>query len=313
MSITIREIRDDTTNPDIRLADVLRKAKVLAYRLNVPDFKQWVDHELDGYSGSAAELPDYRHFPTNNYGSFSGFGGAQLKNYPIPTLGLPDFIREYVETLEVRQGAAVLEGIQFGEESSVRMPWPPNLVAVAGDIGKIVDGYALVSAYQLLGKNQVDAILDTIRNRLLTFMLELEAQFPEKAKSEEAAGEIPTERSAQIFQTHVYGGQNVIASGQDITQQTVFPPPEISVGDLDALLGYIQALGVTEEDIADLREALKEDETPSEPTKLGPRTTNWLGRIATKGVESTTTAAIGQVVQYAVKAIAQYYGVDLGT
>jgi len=178
-------------------------------------------------------------------------------------------------------------------------------------VGQIVQGYALAAAQQPIPRNAVEGILDAVRNRLLAFVLELETQFPEKAESEEAAGEIPADRSAQIFQTHVYGGQNVIASGHDITQQTVFTPPDLSAGDLGALLNYVRELGVSEEDVVDLKRVV-EEEAPSEPGQLGPRSEGWLGRLATKGIEGATTATVGQVVQYAAKAIAQYYGFDPG-
>jgi hypothetical protein len=36
---TIRQIQDDILNPDVKLSDILRKAKVLSYRLDVPEFK----------------------------------------------------------------------------------------------------------------------------------------------------------------------------------------------------------------------------------------------------------------------------------
>jgi hypothetical protein len=310
--ITVRQIRDDILNPDIRLVDVLRKAKVLGYRLDLPELKQWVDHELDGYEGSDVELPDYRCIVTGSYGTFSGFGGARLENYPIPTLGLPDVLRDRVETLEIRQGVAALEGLQFAEEPSILLAWSPNWVAVASEVGKIYEGYALVSAHRVLGKNHVDAALDTVRNRVLAFVLELETRFPEKAESEEAAGEIPTDLSAQIFHTHVYGGQNVIASGHDITQQMDFSPPDLLAGDLEALLGYVRKLGVPEEDVIQLQEIVEVDEVPSEPKKLGPRAESWLGRLATKGIEGAATATAGQVVQYTAKAVAQFYGLDSG-
>ena len=80
MPITIRQIRDDILNPDIKLADILRKAKVLAYRLDLPELKQWADYELDGYADSDVELPYYRRITTSSFGTFSGFGGAWLKN-----------------------------------------------------------------------------------------------------------------------------------------------------------------------------------------------------------------------------------------
>ena len=127
----------------------------------------------------------------------------------------------------------------------------------------IVSGYALVSGWQLLSKSQVDSILDTVRNRLLTFMLELEEQFPDLVESEDAAKNIPKEQAATTFNHYVYGGQNVIASGQGITQHTVFPQPELSPGDLEALLDYMRGLNLPEEDVAELQEVLEEDEPSS--------------------------------------------------
>ncbi len=199
------------------------------------------------------------------------------------------------------------------DEEVSRIPWPPNLVATMGGVGQIIEGYTLVSAHQPVPRSAVEAILDTVRNRLLTFMLELEQQFPDLAESEEAAKEIPREQAASIFHTYVYGGQNVVASGQNISQHTVFPPPDLSPGDLEALLDYVRELKVPEEDVLELREALEEDEASSEPGEPGPRTKGWLASLALKGFEGASSGAAGQVVEYVGKAIAQYYGIDLGS
>lgn len=116
MAVTVAEIRDDLVNPNARLSDILLKAKVLAYRLNVPEFKCWVEYELDGYAGRDAELPDYRNFPAFNYGSFSGFGGSLIHNQPIPLFNLPDLAQEYAGRLRLRQGVSALENLDPGAE-----------------------------------------------------------------------------------------------------------------------------------------------------------------------------------------------------
>jgi len=71
-------------------------------------------------------------------------------------------------------------------------------------------------------------------------------------------------------------------------------------------------LNVPEEDVVGLREALEEDEAPSEHGELGPQSSGWLGRLAMKGFEGASSGATGQIVQHAGKAIAQYYSIDLG-
>ncbi len=81
---------------------------------------------------------------------------------------------------------------------------------------------------------------------------------------------------------------------------------------LEALLDYVRGLNVPEEDVSELRTALEDDEAPSEPGELGPQTSGWLGKLAMKGFEGASSGATGQGVQYLGKAIAQYYGIDLG-
>jgi len=71
----------------------------------------------------------------------------------------------------------------------------------------------------------------------------------------------------------------------------------------------MRELNVPEEDVAELRETLEEDEASSESGEPGPQTEGWLGKLAMKGFEGASSGATGQVVQYVGKAIAQYYAV----
>lgn len=308
MPITLRQLQDDILDPEMKLPDVLRKAKVLAYRMGVPEFKQWVNQELDGYAGSEIELPGYRNFHASNYGNFWCAGGVHIKNSPIPTHGLPEFVQRFVDTVELRQGVAALEGLNHDEGYSVQMPWIPELIAYVGGVGQIRPDCALQSAWQLLGKNQIDDILDTIRNRLLTFVLELEERFPELTGSEEIAEGVPKEQAGALFQSVViHGGQNVVGGGSQLAQ--TINQPSLSPQDIVALLEYVRGIeGVTEEDVVELQDAVEADEEPSEPGGFGSRVNAWLGKMATKSAESAAGTAAAQGVQYAAKALAQFYG-----
>lgn len=178
-----------------------------------------------------------------------------------------------------------------------------------GQSGRIVQGHVLSSAYQALSKSQIDGILGAICNRLLTFMLELEDAFPELAESEEAARDVPREQASNIFHTYVYGSENIVANGTHFSQVV---QPSVSPRDLTGLLDYVRRLGVSEEDVIELQAIVEAEEVPSESEKLPPRVEGWLGRLATKSIEGAVATTAGQVVQYCAKAIAQYYGVDLG-
>jgi hypothetical protein len=109
MPITIRDVRDDIINPDVRVSNVLLKAKVIAYSLDVPEFKQWIEHELDGYEGKDIEIPDYRTAPGANYGQFGGYGGALINKQSIPVSLLPETVSKLYGTLQLREGIPALE------------------------------------------------------------------------------------------------------------------------------------------------------------------------------------------------------------
>ncbi|RZG43836.1 AbiTii domain-containing protein, partial [Acinetobacter wuhouensis] len=57
----LREIQNDAVNSNVKVSDLLRRCKVLAYRLGNEDFKTWVDSELNGYE-LLDGIPSYRIF-----------------------------------------------------------------------------------------------------------------------------------------------------------------------------------------------------------------------------------------------------------
>ena len=51
------EIQADLVNESASLSNILRKAKILSSHLRLPEFREWVDQELGGYSD---DVPSYR-------------------------------------------------------------------------------------------------------------------------------------------------------------------------------------------------------------------------------------------------------------
>ena len=55
------ELQQEAINPEAKVSDLLRKALVVAAKLNVGEFRQWIEQELHGYKGDADSIPKYRH------------------------------------------------------------------------------------------------------------------------------------------------------------------------------------------------------------------------------------------------------------
>ena len=55
----LRELQRDATDPNVDITTLLRKARVLAARLNNAEFESWIKHELNEYPYES-DLPEYR-------------------------------------------------------------------------------------------------------------------------------------------------------------------------------------------------------------------------------------------------------------
>ena len=102
------DITSDLINPSPSLTDVLRKARVLAYKLDSPELRQWTNSELSGYR-KGESLPDYRQRHHQLYGTFQGPLQFRKENVVIPTMGLPEDIRDLATRLDLMESAASLE------------------------------------------------------------------------------------------------------------------------------------------------------------------------------------------------------------
>jgi hypothetical protein len=299
----IQDLQNDILDPKTSLSTILRRAKVLAVTLGNDELKLWVDNELNGYD-SRKEIPDYRCFLGQNLGDFSGAFGSGMTNAPIPLAVLPEIVQEYVKELHVSQGVRALESLLESDEKYFRLPWPADMVAYVQE--EIYNKYVCVSAWRVLGREQVEQVLDTVRNRLLNFILELKEKYPEINKSENAIPKIPEKEISSVFHTHIYGDQNVVATGSDIVQEV--SQNELH-NDIDALISFMrEEVGVPADDAAKLKKAIKDDGQREEPNKFGPKVANWVAKMTKKSLNGTWEVVAGTAQAMIIKTLCKYYG-----
>lgn len=56
----ILQIQEDCLDSNVPVVQILRKAKVVATKLELEDFLRWLNDELDGYTCDTEGLPAYR-------------------------------------------------------------------------------------------------------------------------------------------------------------------------------------------------------------------------------------------------------------
>lgn len=206
----LREIQSAAIDSSVPLASLLRKCKVLAARLGNEEFKSWIDNELNGYK-SKEDLPEYRVLTVNSKGHFSGPFQSGLRNADIPMSCMPEKFRESLSHSYMMSPVAALESLVNGNDSgTLTEPWNPDIVAHFG--GNIYEDMNCMQAWKVIPTSALVAALDTIRTRVLNFVLEIEAEAPEAGEAPANSSPVPQDRVQQIFNTYITGNVQNLAN-----------------------------------------------------------------------------------------------------
>lgn len=219
------------TETDEKTSSILRKCLVLSYRLRNDSLKSWVSNELNGYDYDDPEMPEYRKIGAPAKGIFLGSFGRQINDQPIASGVMKEEHRHWAESAKLSQPIAAYEDVK-GKDTRV-IPWPANLVVFYQN--KFFDGdMALNRAWQEIPGTVMVAIVDTVRTRLLTFVLELKEQTVEEEIEIE---KLPPSTVQTLVQMTVIGGTNVFGNVEQFAATTV------QVGDAESLKGTLAAMG----------------------------------------------------------------------
>jgi hypothetical protein len=209
------------------LSAVLRKAKVLAYRLKNEEFKAWVEHESNGYDDSRS-LPEYRKISTHSNGNFVNYGW-KMSDMPIPSDNIPREMRDVINKVNMNQGIKELESqletLHGSRIDTLGIAWPANLLPLLN--GRVFADTACLGAWRVITKGHITGIIENTRNRLLTFILELAERYPDEAKEDFSAERrsLSDEQIRQVFNYYIMGDAHSIISAGTVSQggnMTVF-------------------------------------------------------------------------------------------
>lgn len=310
MADFLNEMMEMAISSQAPLADLLRRCLVLAIRLDMDDFEQWAEQELNGYPNKDS-LPDYRVSKVRSYGTLSN-GFRMEKNHPIPMLSLPEDIRDFVETVGVFESVGAIEKtlVPLAEKDSLRYPWIPDLLPIvsAALTKNSPGGYHLVEAWQLLPQSVPSSILETVRNRVLSFVLQVQklgfdinSIKPDQVK--EVKGPV-----RDIYNITIRG--NNIGNIAALQKKSPVNITQIKKGDIKVLLEQLEDIGISGKDLDELEIAIKGDQedckTPH--SSFGSRVTGWIGKLTTNVANGVAANLSHDAVNSAVKYIKQYFG-----
>lgn len=232
----LREIQKDAVNSNVSISDLLRKCKILAYRLGNEDFKSWVDFELNGYKSNDL-LPEYRKLYVGSRGHFVGSFGRSFNNADIPTHGLPEKLQEICTKAIFTNPIAALESYAVNDKNDqLTQSWDLAILAKYGS--NMYSDFNCIQAWKVIPIAAVIGIIDTVKTKILNFVLEIEIINPEAGEAELNSNPIPQDQISQIFNINISGNVQNLASGNhhsNIQQEIINQLPQEFIKLIDEL------------------------------------------------------------------------------
>jgi hypothetical protein len=303
----LRDIQDAAIGTSEPIANLLRRCKILAARLGSAEFAKWVEQELNGYERKE-DVPSYRVLSVRSLGHFTGPFGSGMKNAPIPPGCIPKQYRELVDTAYAMQPIGAYEDLlRKPDPGSYESPWPPDLTAIVGQ--DIYENMACVTAWQEIPRGGIVGLIDSVRNKVLSFAIDIERLSPNAGESSLGEAMISSEKVQQVFHTTIYGNVGNVAPGASHLEQTV--GALVTQGDYVALTQQLKGLGITEPEIAELKDAMTADQSGGH-ARIGKRIGAWLGRMVGRAGEGALKVSVQTATALLPKLISGYLGLPLG-
>lgn len=159
MTSLVEELQREALNSSTPIPVLLRKVKLVASKLQLADVGDWVDGELNGYSG---EVPDYR-VRSGDVRWWNPYHGW------LPVSG-SEIVMERLREKRVGESVSALEAFSNSADDAFHIPVSHDLAARLFKDELL--GTPKVAVF--FGRNVFTDILDQVRTRVLEWALTLE-------------------------------------------------------------------------------------------------------------------------------------------
>ncbi|MDZ5076752.1 hypothetical protein [Nesterenkonia sp. HG001] len=301
----IQAANDDSTP----LTTVLRNLLTVGHRIGSAELKEWAANELHGYGDEPPRLPHYRKDirAAISMTFVPLYGRGQDVRYISPTdVPNDDGFRDSLFKEQLTQAASEITewaGKDKGPSSQIGMH-AVNQLRRWGDDGRApaAPQYVLDSVKKELSPATVTGVVDQIRTTALELCLGIESELPPDGAADDGprladAGPGMPERVNNLTIQHVYQG----ATGHVYQAQHI--DVTVNPGDVDGLLRVARELGLGNDAVSELREAVEAD-----GRTIGDRVKGWVGKVKQGAFKITGEASAQIIAGQMLLALGQFGG-----
>lgn len=153
------ELEKEALNEKASVESLLRKAYLVARKLKLEEFEEWINNEQNGYKGNA---PDYRMI-NGEYKAWNPYRGW------IPVILSPK-LGEFASRILLNQSVSALREIYTSHENSIQFTLNTKMNAL---LNQSTDGFETRFVFET-SRSEIYRILSTVRNKILEWALFLE-------------------------------------------------------------------------------------------------------------------------------------------
>ena len=296
MDSLVLELQRDAMGSETKVSDLLRKALIVARKLAIPKFQEWISLELDGYK-DGRNIPDYRtvHGEIRVFNPYRGWVNLIMQDMDTDVV-------EYLTSPPVAQSIGELENIisNRNDKSILTICFSPETE------NRLMRGmrYPLRPVLHI-SESAIHGIIETVRNTILNWTLKLEedgilGNGMTFTQEERNRAEKSSNITIQNFQG-ILGDVQHSSVSQDMMMN-------INKGDFDSLSNHLTSIGLSETDISELRTAINKQQSPKDSKDFGPKISEWIGKMVAKAASGSWAIAVGTAANLLTQAINAYYG-----
>jgi len=204
----VLELQTDALNSAIKLSDLLRKSLLVSYKLDLQDFRDWIEQELNGYKATD-NIPDYRQL-AGEVRCWNPYRGWMPLIFEDP---------EESKRLSKRMCSQSIPELEHllekpTNESLLHMPFPPEMGSQLSEAVEYETKFSL-----FVQKVSIKGIIETVRTIVLNWGLNLEKEgilgegLSFSSKEKEAAKQSPKNTAnffGPVYNPHLQQGRNGI-------------------------------------------------------------------------------------------------------
>jgi hypothetical protein len=294
----VLELQQLASSSDVDEVTLLRKALLVATKLKLDEFKQWIECELNGY-GDKLDVPPYRRIE------------AELEALNPHRGWIPFLLQDKTKSDEfckpsIRQSLSSLAAC-FDKSVSPLMTFDLSLsqAQMRRLLAEQQKEGVLWQVRRTVARNQVAAILDAVRNRILLWALKLEQEGILGEGISFTQKEVEVAASNPHIQIENFQGIFGNVQHSTVTQSLSM---DVQNGDWASLESYLYSKGVSIEDTAELKTAVEAEPQLGQNRALGDRVGGWIGKMVSKAATGAWQVSVSTAGSLLSSAIMAYYG-----